>query len=99
MAMKPNGNAESRATVARKNGANGTVASPPSPDAARAGAGATARADAKRNVESNERAALAKRALDTEIPITEWDRLSTLSRIEVEQLVELLKSIKQGDFT
>ena len=31
--------------------------------------------------------------------ITEWDRLSTRTRGEVEQLVEVLKSVKQGDFT
>ena len=31
--------------------------------------------------------------------VTEWDRLSTPSRSEVEQLVEVLKSVKRGDFT
>src|SRR3984957_9068049 len=29
---------------------------------------------------------------------TEWDRLSTRSRGEVEQFIEVLKSMKQGDF-
>ncbi len=33
------------------------------------------------------------------IPSTEWDRLSTASRGEVEQLVEVLKAVKQGDFS
>lgn len=41
---------------------------------------------AKRTRESNERAALAKRALDTGVPITEWDRLSPASRVEIEHL-------------
>src|ERR1700689_5239880 len=54
---------------------------------------------AKRVRDSNERAAIAKRALDAGVPITEWDRLSTASRTEVEHLVELLKAVKQGDFT
>ena len=49
--------------------------------------------------DTTERAALAKRALDAGVPLTEWDRLSTISRTEVERLVEVLKSIKQGDFT
>ncbi|MGD0526753.1 MAG: HAMP domain-containing protein, partial [Polyangiaceae bacterium] len=34
----------------------------------------------------------------TAAPLTEWDRLSPASRAEVEQLVEVLKSVKQGDF-
>nr|WP_136922633.1 HAMP domain-containing protein [Polyangium aurulentum] len=33
------------------------------------------------------------------VPITEWDRLSADSRAEVEHLQEVLKAIKQGDFT
>ncbi len=74
---------------------NGTHAAPaesrPKPD------GALERA--KRVRDSNERAAIAKRALDAGVPITEWDRLSTASRTEVEHLVELLKSVKQGDFS
>jgi HAMP domain-containing protein len=49
--------------------------------------------------EAGERAELAKRALDTDVPITEWDRLSPGSRLEVEHLVEVLKAVKQGDFT
>src|SRR5580692_11690745 len=48
--------------------------------------------------ESSDRAAIAKRALDADVPITEWDRLSPLSRGEVEHLVEVLKAVKQGDF-
>src|SRR5260370_31889447 len=54
---------------------------------------------AKHSLDSSERAELAKRALDTDVPITEWDRRSTASRTEVEHLVELLKAVKQGDFT
>ncbi len=46
---------------------------------------------------SGDRAAVAKRPLDA-VPITEWDRLSPASRVEVEQLVEVLKAVKQGDF-
>ncbi len=49
--------------------------------------------------DAGERAELAKRALDTDVPITEWDRLSPGSRLEVEHLVEVLKAVKQGDFT
>src|SRR5688572_24225529 len=30
--------------------------------------------------------------------VTEWDRLSLQSRHEIEQLVEVLKAVKQGDF-
>ena len=33
------------------------------------------------------------------VPITEWDRLSADSRYEVEHLIEVLKAVKQGDFT
>ncbi|MFO0676320.1 MAG: HAMP domain-containing protein [Polyangiaceae bacterium] len=51
-----------------------------------------------RNADSVERAAIAKRALDSEVPLSEWDRLSPRSRLEVERLVEVLKSVKQGDF-
>ena len=29
---------------------------------------------------------------------SEWDRLSPVTRAEVEQLVEVLKAVKQGDF-
>jgi HAMP domain-containing protein/signal transduction histidine kinase/ActR/RegA family two-component response regulator len=32
-------------------------------------------------------------------PTTEWDRLSTASRSEVAQLVEVLKAVKSGDFS
>ena len=32
-------------------------------------------------------------------PLTEWDLLSYSSRDEIEQLVEILKAVKQGDFT
>ncbi|HEX8795505.1 MAG TPA: HAMP domain-containing protein, partial [Polyangiaceae bacterium] len=31
-------------------------------------------------------------------PITEWDRLTPASRSEIEQLVEVLKAVKSGDF-
>jgi signal transduction histidine kinase/HAMP domain-containing protein/ActR/RegA family two-component response regulator len=33
------------------------------------------------------------------VPVTEWDRLSAESRDEIEQLVAVLKSFKQGDFS
>ena len=48
--------------------------------------------------DSSDRAAIAQRALDADVPITEWDRLSPVSRAEVDQLVEVLKAVKQGDF-
>ncbi|HEV3194432.1 MAG TPA: hypothetical protein VGY54_28240, partial [Polyangiaceae bacterium] len=31
-------------------------------------------------------------------PLTEWDRLSSGSRAEVEHLLQILKAVKQGDF-
>ena len=31
--------------------------------------------------------------------VTEWDRLSRASQDEIEQLVEVLKAVKQGDFS
>ena len=37
--------------------------------------------------------------LDGNSITTEWDRLSTRSRGEVEQFIEVLKAMKQGDFT
>ena len=49
--------------------------------------------------DSSDRAAIARRALDADVPITQWDRLSPSSRTEVEQLVEVLQAVKQGDFT
>ncbi|HVH40741.1 MAG TPA: HAMP domain-containing protein [Labilithrix sp.] len=33
------------------------------------------------------------------VPVTEWDRLSADSRYEVEHLLEVLKAVKQGNFT
>src|SRR5262245_30026529 len=33
------------------------------------------------------------------VPVTEWDRLSAESRYEVEHLLEVLKAVKQGDFS
>jgi HAMP domain-containing protein/signal transduction histidine kinase/CheY-like chemotaxis protein len=40
-----------------------------------------------------------KNALGGMVPVTEWDRLSADSRSEIEHLVEVLKSLKQGDFS
>ncbi len=55
-----------------------------------------ANGDSKTHHALTERAVLAKR--DASVPITEWDRLSTTSRAEVEHLIEVLKAVKQGDF-
>ncbi|UJR81699.1 Histidine kinase [Sandaracinus amylolyticus] len=38
-------------------------------------------------------------ALGSAVPVTEWDRLSALSRAEVDHLVDVLKAVKQGDFS
>ena len=38
-------------------------------------------------------------ALEGRAPMTEWDRLSAASRNEIEHLVEVLKAVKQGDFS
>src|SRR5882672_2108030 len=35
---------------------------------------------------------------ESRAPTTEWDRLSAASRNEIEHLVEILKSVKKGDF-
>src|SRR5947209_14180661 len=46
------------------------------------------------------RASMGARPLSADrAPLTEWDRLSTASRNEIEHLVEVLKAVKQGDFT
>jgi HAMP domain-containing protein/signal transduction histidine kinase/ActR/RegA family two-component response regulator len=45
------------------------------------------------------KSATMKNALGGMVPVTEWDRLSADSRNEVEHLVEVLKSLKQGDFS
>src|SRR5260370_6894252 len=49
----------------------------------------------------NDREAAARARLElasASAPLTEWDRLSSGSRAEVEHLLEILKSVKQGDF-
>src|SRR5580693_9148256 len=33
------------------------------------------------------------------LPVTEWDRLSARGRAEIEQFIEVLKAMKQGDFS
>jgi HAMP domain-containing protein/signal transduction histidine kinase/ActR/RegA family two-component response regulator len=38
-------------------------------------------------------------ALGAEVPVREWDHLSATTRSEIEHLVEVLKAIKQGDFS
>jgi hypothetical protein len=38
-------------------------------------------------------------AAGASVPVTEWDRLSAPSRAEVESLVDVLKAVKQGDFS
>jgi len=40
-----------------------------------------------------------KNAVGGMVPVTEWDRLSAHSRAEVDQLVDVLKALKQGDFS
>jgi HAMP domain-containing protein/signal transduction histidine kinase/DNA-binding NarL/FixJ family response regulator len=39
------------------------------------------------------------KARNVSAPVTEWDMLSFSSRDEIEQLVEVLKAVKQGDFS
>src|SRR6185312_16070184 len=60
--------------------------------------GATARAN---DPGADERAAHTTmiNAVGGSVPVTEWDRLSAEGRAEVEHLQEVLKAIKQGDFT
>jgi HAMP domain-containing protein/signal transduction histidine kinase/ActR/RegA family two-component response regulator len=38
-------------------------------------------------------------AMGAEVPVREWDHLSAVTRAEIEHLVEVLKAIKQGDFS
>ena len=40
-----------------------------------------------------------RNAVGGAVPVTEWDRLSAPTRAEVESLVEVLKAVKQGDFS
>src|SRR5580698_9304546 len=93
MPSKPTGtmNGERQGRRSR-NGKNGSAPSNGGPHAELAANGGS---DTR---ESNERAAIAQRALDAGVPLTEWDRLSPTSRGEVEHLVEVLKAVKQGDF-
>src|SRR3984957_7546761 len=49
--------------------------------------------------ESVPRAGMMRNAGGGAVPVTEWDRLSAPTRAEVESLVEVLKSVKQGDFS
>src|SRR5262245_32730399 len=61
-----------------------------------------ARGEPSKNVEAARLKAarpMTKNAVGASVPLTEWDRLSAHSRGEVEHLVEVLKSMKQGDFT
>jgi hypothetical protein len=46
-----------------------------------------------------DRDTMMRNAVGGTVPVTEWDRLSAPSRAEVENLVEVLKSVKQGDFS
>jgi HAMP domain-containing protein/signal transduction histidine kinase/CheY-like chemotaxis protein len=46
-----------------------------------------------------DRETMMRNAVGGAVPITEWDRLSASSRAEVEHMVEVLKAVKQGDFT
>ena len=45
-----------------------------------------------------ERGATMVNAVGSTVRVTEWDRLSADSRSEVEQLMEVLKAVKQGNF-
>src|ERR1700747_183328 len=46
-----------------------------------------------------DRETMMRNAVGGAVPVTEWDRLSAPSRAEVESLVEVLKAVKQGDFS
>src|SRR5260370_818499 len=57
--------------------------------------------DGEQEERQNDREAAARARLElasASAPLTEWDRLSSGSRAEVEHLLEILKSVKQGDF-
>ena len=45
------------------------------------------------------RETMMRNAVGSAVPVTEWDRLSAPTRAEVESLVEVLKAVKQGDFS
>ncbi|MGC4087690.1 MAG: HAMP domain-containing protein [Polyangiaceae bacterium] len=40
-----------------------------------------------------------RNALGAQVPVREWDHLSAASRAEIEHMVEVLKAMKQGDFS
>ncbi len=46
-----------------------------------------------------DRETMMRNAVGSAVPVTEWDRLSAPTRAEVESLVEVLKAVKQGDFS
>ncbi len=47
----------------------------------------------------SDRETMMRNAVGGAVPVTEWDRLSAPTRAEVESLVEVLKAVKQGDFS
>jgi HAMP domain-containing protein/signal transduction histidine kinase/CheY-like chemotaxis protein len=40
-----------------------------------------------------------RNAMGEQVPVREWDNLSAASRAEIEHMVEVLKAMKQGDFS
>jgi HAMP domain-containing protein/signal transduction histidine kinase/ActR/RegA family two-component response regulator len=44
-------------------------------------------------------ATMMRNAVGNAVPVTEWDLLSAESREEVDHLIEVLKAVKQGDFS
>src|SRR5712675_1471281 len=73
---------------------------PPPPDSRFVGAAGSDHSNApstRRNGQNGK--AVMLNASGGSVPVTEWDRLSAESRDEIEQLVAVLKSFKQGDFS
>ena len=57
------------------------------------------RDEAGRDEAAFSRETMMRNAVGGSVPVTEWDLLSAPSRAEVESLVEVLKAVKQGDFS
>jgi HAMP domain-containing protein/signal transduction histidine kinase/ActR/RegA family two-component response regulator len=96
MAMRGSDTLVQEARKNRRARGNGSPAS-----ARQSGGGANGHGNgvAARNGKSHADAAKLPAKADATPTVTEWDQLSVGGRAEVEHLLEILKAVKQGDFT
>jgi signal transduction histidine kinase/HAMP domain-containing protein/ActR/RegA family two-component response regulator len=93
-------------TTKATSGRNGHGKAPAPPPEVEPSRKASSRGDAGRKERSGAASAKSRRSaaglatleLERSDEMTDWDRISTSSRAELEQLVEVLKSVKRGDF-